>query len=108
MPLAICSAIRQTILRRHARGQSSAVIAQALQLNQRTVRHLLRRIAIEGEAALFPSYDACGPSRNPDQQAMHAQAVRLREQHQRWGAGRIRIELAKLFPHGQVPCERTL
>ena len=108
MPLAVSALVRQAILHRHQRGQDSGRIAEALQLNERTVRHLLRRLATVGLEALRPSYDACGQARQPGQAAVHRRTLKLRDQHPCWGAGRMRIELAKNFPDRDVPSERTL
>jgi hypothetical protein len=108
MPRAIPPAIRQAILHRHQQGQNAKRIADDLQLNLRTVRHLLLRLALDAASALEPNYDACGLAMPAEHETLHQQTLLLRQQHPRWGAGRLRIELAQLFPQRDLPSERTL
>ena len=108
MPLAISPAVRRAILHRHQQGQNAARIADDLHLSKRTVRHLLQRLQLGGAEALQPGYGACGQAKLAEHDALHQRTLLLRELHPRWGAGRLRIELAKLFPDRDSPSERTL
>src|SRR5262249_30443014 len=86
-------------------GRSLADLAASFGVCPRTVRHLLRRFREHG--ALEPAYDHCGrPSATPT--PLIAEALRLRQQHPRWGAGLIRVVLQEAHPQAAVPCVRTL
>src|SRR5262245_49952473 len=52
MPLPIAIPVRQAIFERRRRGESVGVIAHALGLKTRTVRHLVRRFAQRGPDGL--------------------------------------------------------
>jgi hypothetical protein len=108
MPLAISPAIRRAILHRTQRGQATAQIALELQLCERTVRHLLHQLRSCGAEALQPGYDTCGQHRQRSQEVVHRRTLQLREQHPRWGAGRLLVQLKRIFPERELPSERTL
>lgn len=108
MPLAIPTAVRRAILRRHQRGQTARHIAAVLQLSERTVRHLLQRLRNGGAEALQPDYPACGPHRQRDRDLVRQRTLQLRSQHPRWGAGRLLVQLKKLLANHDLPSERTL
>ena len=108
MPLAISPAVRQAILCRSQQGQHAPQIARDLQLHERTVRHLLQRLRACGAEAFRPAYDACGQRRQKSDDGLRRRTLQLREQHPRWGAGRLLIQLQRLFPQRALPSERTL
>ena len=94
MPRAVAPAVRQAIWNRSRSGQSTAVIAQDLQLPPTTVRHLVRQFKERGPDALIPAYRNCGARRTPAAEQLRQATIDLRRQHPQWGAGRIRVELA--------------
>jgi hypothetical protein len=108
MPRAVAPAIRQAICRRHRNGQAVARIAEELALPERSVRHVLQQFRLRGEEAWRANYQACGKRRVDVARPVRQRTLRLREQHPRWGAGRLRIELLRWFAEHEVPCTRTL
>ena len=108
MPRAVPAAVRVAILKRDRCGESATEIANAFELSTRTVRHLLQQLREFGTAAVHPDYSHCGRHREPDNRRLRQQTQKLREQHPRWGAGRLRIELTQRFPKDPIPSERTL
>lgn len=108
MPRAVPVAVRQMIVERHVAGQSLPAIAAALALSPWTVRALWRRYRDGGEAGLTPHYAACGRAGPRLPAAVYAAALMLRRQHPGWGAGLIRLELARAHPDQPLPHEATL
>jgi hypothetical protein len=108
MPRAISPAVRRAILHRSQRGQNVGQIALMLQLSERTVRHLVQCLRSGGADALQPGYDACGHHRQRNHDVLHRRTLQLREQHPRWGAGRILVQLHRTLPELELPSERTL
>ena len=106
MPAPLPPTIRRLILLRSRRGQTAAVIARALHLRPRTVRHLLRRWR-DPANPLGPSYRP-GPGRPAEDHPLRARALALRQEHPTWGAGYIRVRLAAEADAATVPSERTL
>jgi len=106
MPRALPVPLRRVLWRRSQRGQSAAVIAAALGLSVRTVRHLLRRFG-DSATTLTPSYPR-DTRHLPPQQEIFQAAVQLRQQHPGWGAGLIRVLLARDRPAATLPTERTM
>src|SRR5207249_3397524 len=106
MPSSIPVPVRQAILQRFQKGESVASVAEALELSERTVRHLVRRLVLRGRAGLLPDYPRCATKTAPTTQATFQKVLHMREQHPRWGAGLIRV----LLQEEQVACpsERTL
>jgi hypothetical protein len=88
-------------------GLSIQQAAQGLHLAPRTVCHWFARFRSRpAELACATRYDHSGD-------AYHCPALRqrccsLRREHPRWGAGRLRLTLAKEFPDQQIPRVRTL
>jgi len=107
MPRAIPPALRRAVVRRHRNGQPVARIAAELALSPRSVRHLLRQFEAHGESALAANYQACGRWRQFSA-GPRRRALKLREQHPRWGAGRLHIELTRWFAPDELPSPRTL
>jgi hypothetical protein len=96
------------LFRRWQRGHSVAQIADALALPVRTVRHLLQRFRAAAGAAVPPAYPRCGRQHPwPNQELFH-DALDLRRQHARWGAGLIRVFLRERWPRQPLPSTRTL
>jgi hypothetical protein len=109
MPRAQPVPVRRAILNRTRHSQSSAEIAQELNVPERTVRRLVTGFRERGESALQVSYGACGVSRSVEFVRLREQVLELRRQHPLWGAGRLLLELELSAPDtGVLPTERTL
>lgn len=107
MPAALPVPLRQQMAQLHAEGHRLTEIAQQLEVRYRTVRSWWRRYCQEGAAGLRPRYDRCG-RRGPQAPAVHQAAVALKRAHPTWGAGLIRVELARQFSGDPLPQARTL
>src|SRR5512133_3365509 len=94
MPLAVPRPIREEIVRRRRLGQHLTSIAVELGLRYRTVRGLWQRYRRQGEQGLEPGYARCGRHGVRFAQPVYKAAVSLRQEHRRWGAQLIRLELA--------------
>ena len=106
MPAPIPVPVRQMILRRLERGASVVNLAEELELSERTVRHLVRRLVERGPSGVNPDYARCATKTAVENSTVHANAVQLRKQHPSWGAGLIRVLLKG--DGGACPSERTL
>jgi Homeodomain-like domain len=106
MPFPIAIPVRQAIFERRQRGQSVGMIAVALGLKTRTVRHLVRRFAQRGPDGLAFDYVRCVTKPAPSQNVAYRQALQLRQEHAGWGAGLIRVMLRQA--QVECPSERTL
>jgi transposase len=106
MPAPIPVPVRQLIFQRWKKGESVPRLAEQLDLCERTVRHLVRRFAKRGQTAVVPDYERCATKKVTSNDAMVDKAVRMRQQHPRWGAGLIRVFLQEEL--GNCPSERTL
>jgi len=105
MARAIPVAVRQAIVRGFNKGERIFNLARKFQVAERTVRHLVRRFPDPNQVA--PAYDQCGrPKAEPS--GVIREAVQLRQQHPRWGAGLIRVFLQQKDSCRTVPCTRTL
>jgi hypothetical protein len=111
MPRATELHLRLALDRMARLGATAADIARQLGLPLSTVRGLTRRASQAGPdrtpAALQPRYHACGPRPLAAPPSLEA-TLRLRREHPRWGAGRIRVELNRLSPATEIPSARTL
>jgi transposase len=107
MPAPIPTPVRQIILARWQKGASVVSLAEELQLSERTVRHLVRRLAQRGQQGLAPAYERCATKKTPTDSATFHQAVEMRQQHPTWGGGLIRVLLQEQ-DHAACPSERTL
>ncbi len=97
--------IRQAILRGFKKGNSIGALAEKFQVAERTVRHLVR--CFQDQDNLAPAYDRCGrPKASPS--TVIKEAMCLRQQHARWGAGLIRVLLQEKHGKAEVPGTRTL
>jgi len=106
MPRAPPLATRQDIVERHLRGQTLAQIATDLGIAFVTVRALWRAFRDRGSDGLAIGYHACGSSTPAYPEVVLRRACRLKREHPKWGAGRIRVELLEhLEPSGDSwPC----
>lgn len=108
MPRPVASLVRQAVVQRFQSGESAAMIAEALTLPVRTTREILAQFQRRGDPALKPDYTACGRQQSEENAQVSKAALALRQQHPKWGAGRILIELRPQFPGDTLPSERTL
>jgi transposase len=108
MPRSLPVPVRQAIWRRYQDGQDGSTIAKALGLAARTVRKLIRRFRLGGQASVTPSYDRCGVGTPKLSEPIVQAAVGLRREHPSWGAGLIRVLLRRQRPGDPPPAERTL
>jgi hypothetical protein len=105
MPASIPVAIRRAILRGARNGATVAVLAGRFHLPERTVRHLIQRLA--GQQDVTPAYQHCGRPAAPPSPILE-ETLRLRRAHPSWGAGLIRVFLHEGHPQEPLPCTRTL
>jgi transposase-like protein len=108
MPRAVHPDIRQEIVERHQRGQTLAQVAADLGIPYPTVRSLWRAFRDRGPDGLAIGYHACGSSTPAYPESVLRRACRLRREHPRWGAGRIRVELLEYLEPSAVPSVRVL
>jgi len=108
MPRALPLATRQDIIERHLRGQTLAQIATDLGIPYVTVRALWRAFRNRGSDGLAIGYHACGSSTPAYPDAVRRRACRLRREHPKWGAGRIRVELLEHLEPSAIPSVRVL
>lgn len=109
MPRALAPAVRRTIVNRTCHQQSAGEIAQELNVEERSVRRIVKGYQERGESALQASYAACGVSRTAEFARLREEVLELRLQHPRWGAGRLLLELESGHPDTvELPTERTL
>jgi hypothetical protein len=103
MPRPVPHPIRETIFTRHQEGQSINDIAAALNLPERTIRHLVQRFANHGSQGILTSY------RHVNDTPKVVQAIlQQRQLHPSWGAGCILAFLRRDHPTVAWPCERTV
>ena len=107
MPRPIPYELRREIVRRKQAGKSFSEIAEALDLSYWTVRQIWRRFRDEGEEGLQTRYRS-GPREIKFASEVYREAIQLKKEHPRWGAGLIRSLLLKRWPEEEVPSERTL
>src|SRR5262245_54459984 len=111
MPRATDLQVRLALARMVRHGASASDIALHLDLPLSTARGLIRRVVQAGPdpgpADLAPRYRACGP-RPAAPSPFLEPALALRREHPRWGAARIRVELARRRRDARPPSVRTL
>jgi len=108
MPRPLPLPVRRAIWQRCRQGQSVPTIARTLCLVPRTVRHLVRRFQLRGDAAIAPDYSSPCITTPPIPAELRQDALRLRQDHPSWGAGLIGVILRRSHPDAQLPSERTL
>jgi hypothetical protein len=99
--------VRRLIWQRYQRGHTVTMIANALSLAPRTVRHLVRRFQLGGPGAVAPSYGHGSATAADSENDVRRQALALRQQHPTWGAGLVRVILRR-HEVARLPSERTL
>ena len=108
MPRALPLPVRQQIVLRHQQGERLKQIALSEGIAYRTVLGCWRRYRDLGEEGLAIHYDRCGPQEPKFPKQQIEAALALKRAHPRWGAGLIRLQLAKQFANQPLAAERTL
>src|ERR1700722_407922 len=109
MPAPTPLPLRRAMIRRAQQGQSPEMIARALGVPVRTVRHLLHRLqGSEQPADLAPCYQRTPLPDEGSRHPLYPETLALRRQHPSWGAGFLRVVLYERYPDQSVPSERTL
>jgi transposase len=108
MPRAVPQPIREEIVQRRRAEEPLTQIAAALKLPYRTVRGIWSRYRSRGAQGLAPDYDRCSKPGPRYRAELVEAAQRMKRTHPRWGAMRICIELAHLFPQEALPKRRTV
>ena len=104
MPAATTPALRQRLLELHRAGLDPPHIARELSLPPRTVRRLVA-LARQPNAPpdLSPLPNRGGRTVAPMRLPLLDSCLELRRDNPGWGAGRIRLELRRLYPGQGVP-----
>jgi transposase-like protein len=71
--------VRQALFQRWQKGASVTSLAEELGLAERTVRHLVRRVAQRGRPGLIPDYGRCATKAVATDEAAFQKAVHLRQ-----------------------------
>src|SRR5439155_982621 len=108
MPVPLPYPLRQQIVQCHQQGEPLAAIAQLLGVPPSTVRDWWRRFRDHGAAGLQTHYDRSAPQGPKAAPALHQGALAMKREHPGWGAGLIRLELAKQFPGQYLPQVRAI
>lgn len=106
MPAALPIHLRTDIVQRRQTGMTFRTIARELQLPYASVRQIWRHWQERG--TLQPNYAACRQTGPRKPVAVYQAAIAMKQQHPRWGALLIRLELMKTFAQAVLPAERTL
>jgi hypothetical protein len=106
MPAATAMKERQEIVKRREKGESFAQIAREMRMSYATVRNVWQ--FYQKYQHLEPNYAACAKTEVRKAQEIYEQAIALKREHLRWGAGLIWVELAESFEEKSLPSERTL
>ena len=105
MPRATPLPVRQALWNAAQTGLDVASLAARFGLAPRTARHLLSSFRRAGGQVHPPAYRPGGQTPNP----AHVDCVvSLRQIHPRWGAGMLRVQLARRFPDDPLPHPRTI
>lgn len=109
MGQAINLAMREKLYELLGQGTKLKVISETLGLSYSTTKSLSRRLREKGQEGLKPDYSRCGSQAPQSKVAYQGLARQLKEEHPRWGAPRLWVEL-KLQGHPEVdlPSVRTL
>ena len=104
MPAATAPALRQRLLELHRAGLDPPQIARQLSLPPRTVRRLVVLARQPNSAAdLSPLPNRGGRLLAPTRLPLLHSCLELRRDNPGWGAGRIHLELRRLYPGQRVP-----
>lgn len=90
--------IRQQIVHLNASGQSNSQIASTLQVSLGTVKNILKRYRLHGDAGLPPSHANCGQGVNWASELAFRLVRLLRHLHPGWGVPYILLMIAEKFP----------
>jgi hypothetical protein len=87
-------------------GESFRSIATHLKRDYETIRNVYHRYVQSGQ--LEPAYAKCRHEGVRKNEAVYERALQLKQEHPRWGAGLIWVELAEGFAEAELPSQRTL
>jgi transposase len=85
--------LREQIYALQRQGNGPKAISEQLSIPYGTVKHLCRKFKSFDKECLAPKYANCGRKPFSDLEASKKRALELRQQHPKWGAPRIRVEL---------------
>lgn len=85
--------LREQIYALQSQGAGPKAISEQLNIPYGTVKHLCRKFKLCDKECLAPKYANCGRKPFSDLEASKKRALELRQQHPKWGAPRIRVEL---------------
>lgn len=108
MPRALALALRERVVQWCQQGRTLGSIARELGVGYRTVQACWSRFRRQGQSGLAIGYQQCGPKDCAFPKALREAALDLKQNHPRWGAGLIRLELSRLQTRHALPCVRTL
>lgn len=103
--------LREQIRALQNQGVPPKMISEQLSVPYGTVKHLCRKFKSCRPDVLSPRYANCGRKPAPSDEVVKNRALALREQHPRWGAPRIRVELLLSAPvpeQGRLVSTKTL
>ncbi|MBK9015083.1 MAG: helix-turn-helix domain-containing protein [Saprospiraceae bacterium] len=98
---------RLQAIHRWQTGEKKSDISRALDVDYHTLLLWIRRFESEGLPGIKVKYDSCGRKPMTSEQILE-RTKRLRQTHQDWGGGYIRLNLLREFPQATVPGERQL
>jgi hypothetical protein len=99
--------IRQAIWEAALKGADADSLSLRFNRPVRTIRHLLHCFRQAGDQVVAPAYR---PGRNTPCSGVDLVefALSLRQLHPRWGAGMLRVQLARRYPDADLPHPRTI
>lgn len=84
-----------------------STVSRELSIDYDTLRQWVKRHKSEGPEGLCTKYGNCGLAPTYDGSLLE-RALALKEGHRGWGAGYVRIQLARSMPGSALPSERQL
>jgi len=102
---------REQILALQSLGTAPKTISEQLSLPYGTVKHLCRNFKSCASDGVVPKYANCGRKVALSKERAKSRALELRQQHPKWGAPRIRVELqlcGDFSGHEELVSVRTL
>lgn len=102
---------REQILALQSQGIAPKAISEQLSLPYGTVKHLCRKFKSCASNGIGPNYANCGRKAAVSKERVKIWALELRQQHPKWGAPRIRVELqlsGGLYSQEELVSIRTL
>ena len=98
---------RLQAIQRWQAGEKKSCISRLLEIDYHTLLLWIRRFQSEGLPGIKVKYDSCGRKAMTSEQVTE-RTKQLRQTHQEWGGGYIRLNLLREFPEATIPGERQL